>query len=334
MSLMKINSMNKRTSSQAELPPRSETEQESDELDDSYRFEKEEEELQAEEQLQLFEELQDGLANMLDPDQVQAAQPQDVQMVQPQEVQAAQPQGVPVQPQAEEVKQASSTSLTRGRKKKLVKEIEDKWEEVSDNTVYNNASQYPFETPTTILPPTTSDEEIFLKFLDEDFWTNLTTETNSYYKKELEKSKTKQHIEQHTQARILRFKETNVEEMKAFIALYLYMGIDKRQSTEGNLKNCSYSKTLDYWDSDDLTTSFFPAIMSYRRFEDLNHFFQINNIEASDTPSIDKLAPLLSLAGKFREIYTPTDKISIDESICPFRGRFKHLVYEPKKPHK
>jgi len=36
----------------------------------------------------------------------------------------------------------------------------------------------------------------------------------------------------------------------------------------------------------------------------------------------------------FRKIYRPSTAISIDESMCPFRGRFQHLAYEPRKPHK
>ena len=37
---------------------------------------------------------------------------------------------------------------------------------------------------------------------------------------------------------------------------------------------------------------------------------------------------------KFKAIYSPSNKIAIDEPMCPFRGRFKYLVYEPNKPHK
>ena len=74
--------------------------------------------------------------------------------------------------------------------------------------------------------------------------------------------------------------------------------------------------------------------MSHHRFEDLNHYFQINCIESDGLPSITKLSPLLDLTEKFKAIYSPSNKIAIDESMCPFRGRFKHLVYEPNKPHK
>ena len=74
--------------------------------------------------------------------------------------------------------------------------------------------------------------------------------------------------------------------------------------------------------------------MSFHRFEDLNHFLQINSDLPNNLPAVQKLQPLIDLSKKFKNYYTPSYAISIDESMCPFRGRFKYLVYEPKKPKK
>ena len=59
---------------------------------------------------------------------------------------------------------------------------------------------------------------------------------------------------------------------------------------------------------------------------------------ARGEPGYDKLykvRPLLNLVVEnFKSMYTPTQSLSIDESMVGFKGRLAFLQYMPKKPHK
>ncbi len=66
----------------------------------------------------------------------------------------------------------------------------------------------------------------------------------------------------------------------------------------------------------------------------LEHFLQINSNKEAETDniSIEKLKSLLCLFINFNKVYEPSSKITIDEIIAPFMGRFKYLTYNPQKP--
>lgn len=88
-------------------------------------------------------------------------------------------------------------------------------------------------------------------------------------------------------------------------------------------------------------TSLFPSIMSGRRFELLMMFIHLNDSSkqpAKESVSYDKLykiRPLLDLIVKsFKQAYTPSQNIAIDESIIGFKGRLAWIQYMPKKPTK
>jgi len=48
-----------------------------------------------------------------------------------------------------------------------------------------------------------------------------------------------------------------------------------------------------------------------------------------------KIRPIIdTLVTKFQDVYTPEEQLTIDEAICPFRGRIFFRVYIKGKPHK
>ena len=54
-----------------------------------------------------------------------------------------------------------------------------------------------------------------------------------------------------------------------------------------------------------------------------------------DSTNSYKIRPFLDLLlPSFRDSYTPTQYVSIDESMIAFKGRLSFLQYLPKKPHK
>ena len=81
--------------------------------------------------------------------------------------------------------------------------------------------------------------------------------------------------------------------------------------------------------------------MSSRRFELLLKFLHLNKSRKQpewEEPGYDKLykvRPLRDAAAKnFQSCYTPTENLSIDESMIGFKGRLAFLQYMPKKPQK
>jgi len=47
-----------------------------------------------------------------------------------------------------------------------------------------------------------------------------------------------------------------------------------------------------------------------------------------------KIRPITdTLVTKFQDVYTQEEQITIDEAICPFRGRIFFRVYVKEKPH-
>ena len=85
----------------------------------------------------------------------------------------------------------------------------------------------------------------------------------------------------------------------------------------------------------------FRKVMYRRRFELLLKLLHLNDSRkqpARGQPGYDKLykvRPLLDAVVKnFQACYTPTENLSIDESMIGFKGRLAFLQYMPKKPQK
>ena len=54
-----------------------------------------------------------------------------------------------------------------------------------------------------------------------------------------------------------------------------------------------------------------------------------------DYDPLFKIRPIIeTLVTKFQDVYTPEEQLTIDEAICPFRGRIFFHVYIKGKPHK
>ena len=97
-----------------------------------------------------------------------------------------------------------------------------------------------------------------------------------------------------------------------------------------------------YWSTKwPFSNSTFSNIMSGRRFELLMSYLHLNDISQMpdrSSPNYDKLyrvRPFLDrIITAFREVYTPSREIAIDESIIGFKGRLSWIQYMPKKPTK
>ena len=99
---------------------------------------------------------------------------------------------------------------------------------------------------------------------------------------------------------------------------------------------------MSYWSSSwPFSSDNFSSLMSRRRFELILRFLHLNDSqtqpqrEQTGFDKLYKIRPLLDLlTASFRDNYTPSQFLSIDESMISFKGRLSFLQYLPKKPHK
>ncbi|KAM9316151.1 piggyBac transposable element-derived protein 4-like [Gastrophryne carolinensis] len=162
----------------------------------------------------------------------------------------------------------------------------------------------------------------FLKlFLSEAILLDMVFYTNLYAEQVLTQNPPQRHARAHA------WHPTDISEMKKFWGLTLAMGICKKFSI------------ASYWDTQSLlATPLFPAVMSRNRYEILLRFLHFNDNSTAiprGEPGHDrlhKLRPLInSLSERFAEVYTPSQNLSIDESLLLFKGRIIFRQYIPSK---
>ena len=145
-----------------------------------------------------------------------------------------------------------------------------------------------------------SPGDIFKLFFSSAVWDLLVHETNRYA--EQTGSETS-------------WIPTHANEMMAFLALILAMGINKLPQ---------YSM---YWSTCEvIRLSFYPSIMSRNRFTSIMRYFHLSDNQlpepASGCDKLKKVRPLLDvLLQKFRTLYHPGQNLSPDESMLKFKGR-------------
>lgn len=126
-------------------------------------------------------------------------------------------------------------------------------------------------------------------------------------------------------ARIRSWSETNLDEIKHFFCLILYMGLVK------------LPKIADYWSKDVIMGQHFPrTVMPRNRFElllQMIHFSEDDDNNQSDR--LHRIKHLLDVMNEnFHRNYIPGQDICIDESMVPFRGRLVFRQYNKQKRHK
>ncbi len=145
-----------------------------------------------------------------------------------------------------------------------------------------------------------------------------------------------EHITKETNASIILIDpnlSTSSFEIKKFIAITLYMGINKLP----NLKM--------YWEkgkSNDrfhFKNSFVVNTLSYARYTFLRSHFRLTFFADKEDNNkqliIEKTSRIIGAINKlFRSVYVPSQKICIDEATIPFKGRCGAKVYNPQKPDK
>lgn len=122
-------------------------------------------------------------------------------------------------------------------------------------------------------------------------------------------------------------RDTNVDEIYAYIAILLYSGAEKSHSVE----------TSELFDSSNMP--FYRAVMSGSRFKQLTRFLRFDDSRTRmKRLREDKLAPIRYIWSLFQKYlnaaYVPSLELVVDEQLLKTRNRCSFRQYIPSKPGK
>lgn len=165
----------------------------------------------------------------------------------------------------------------------------------------------------------------FNLFFTVGFLTNIVQMTNKY---------ARDYVNNRNQnatptSKIWEWKNVTVEEMRAFIATILNMGLVNKNTISS------------YWSTEsNISTPWFSQMFSRGRFNSLLQFFHVvdnTRLEKPGHPDYDptaKFAPVTEHANRvFRTHYTPHRELSIDESLVGTKSHTQLIQYLPNKHH-
>jgi hypothetical protein len=156
-------------------------------------------------------------------------------------------------------------------------------------------------------------------FINDEIIALLVTETNRKALQILERDITRQ------SRRLSQWQPTDAYEMHKFLALLMWMGQVRYPSLDW------------YWAKDNLyTNSFASNIMTKNRFLLLMRLFHFSNDNlATPGERFCKISPLIDLLKtSFQQYRTPGSKITVDETMIPFRGQLAFHEFISGRKHK
>ena len=171
--------------------------------------------------------------------------------------------------------------------------------------------------------------DIFEIFFSPEMFKLIQKETNQYAKQQINKKKQEGSLS--PKSVFALWNTVSQQEIKKFFAIIIHMSVLRKSSLR------------DYWSLRPIIHTPYAASvgMSRDRFLAILTMFHLNNNDAKAArgqPGYDplfKIRPVIdTLVPKFQDVYTPEEKLTIDEAICPFRGRIFFRVYIKGKPHK
>jgi hypothetical protein len=131
-------------------------------------------------------------------------------------------------------------------------------------------------------------------------------------------------------SRMRDWEPTDANEMKAFLALTILMGLVVKADLD------------EYWTTSPLVeTPFFGAVMSRNRFELLLKFFHIADSSGAKKKGEEGYDPLYRIRllhdrylKRSQETYTPEQNLALDEATMLWKGHVSYRVHNPNKPDK
>lgn len=179
------------------------------------------------------------------------------------------------------------------------------------------------------LPDTINDDsdplDFFLLIFSKDLMKTIKQETNRYAQEQLQ-----QREPLSPQSRYKDWTTVTLKDLRKFFTVLIHMSLVKKGSI------------LDYWSTMDIVKcSFASSVMPRDRFLLMLSFLHLNDNSTyiprgnEGHDPLHKVRPVYDhLRNKFKTLYTPTQDVSIDEAMCPWKGNINYRVYMKDKPTK
>ena len=165
--------------------------------------------------------------------------------------------------------------------------------------------------------------EYFFQLIPESFFETFRDQTHLYaHQREQEK-------DPNWTVERSKWKSTTVPELKAYIAIIMYMGI------------CDLPNYRLYWSDGIMNQPFVSNIMIRNRYEDLSSYVHMADRTANPVRGqeghdvLHKVRPILDIVKKtWAESMNLSKNLCVDEAMVKFKGRCHFLQYLPAKPTK
>lgn len=197
------------------------------------------------------------------------------------------------------------------------------WKIVSEENDLGNVTEHGFYEqpgPRHCLANNARPIDYFYLFFTETLLTTFVTMTNLYATRYLEKFPNSS----------IKWSPVTLAEIKAFIAVILNMGLNKRPTIDSYWRTKSKSQSLPW----------FREMFSRNRFEIILRFFHITDSSVLPKPGEPNYDPcsrfslLVEHANRvFRRYYVPHRELSIDESLIGTKSHTMMTQYLPNKHH-
>ena len=220
-------------------------------------------------------------------------------------------------------------------------DVKNGWVSLEQDTVPPNIYRFEGSSHNYLNLNNYTPGAVFDEFYEGKMWTILSENTNKYVHAKLRQAKDKgdkdpiellsEGADQNPCARLNKWEDTTPDEMKVFVAHLIVMGILKKNSLE------------QYWSRDSiLNMSFFGHYMSRNYFQNILGNLHVSNPdetnpsrgEADHDPLFLVRSMVDMMQRNFCTKYRPGKELSLDESMCPFKGRVHFKCYNPKKPNR
>ncbi|CAB3229530.1 unnamed protein product [Arctia plantaginis] len=203
--------------------------------------------------------------------------------------------------------------------RQINKNDDDEWIDISESPV--NFDEFVGENTYNIPSFVKSSEDVYKLFVTEEMINKMVSETNNYARNYLRTNQ----LNMKRKSRMKHWTDTNLQEMKTFLAVVMAMGL------------CKVPLINLYWSKNNLyRNEFISSAMTRDRFLLLLKCWHVSDVSNDDkTDKLYKIRDMLSMITvNFQNILNPGKYVVIDETMIPWRGRLGFRQYIKNKSHR
>jgi hypothetical protein len=171
--------------------------------------------------------------------------------------------------------------------------------------------------------------DIFEIFFSTDLFKRTRNETNRYAAQQIKKKKQEGPLK--SKSVFAQWNQVTLQEINTFFSIGIHMSVSRKSS----LRDCWILPPIvqtPYVASVGMSRDRFLAVLTVLHLKSSDA--QAARGEPQNGP-LFKIRPVIdTLITQFQDICSPEEELTVDEAICPFRGRMFFRVCIKRKPHK